>query len=111
MTTQTRKTEVFLAEEEYDALVKIAEREGQSVPDLIGEIVREEIPKRSLGMGLTGEEISERLAVLERIKEHREAILARRGGKPIEFDVVEEINKMREERDQDILRGIINDSD
>ena len=43
---------------------------------------------------------------LERIHEHREAILKERGGKPIDIDVVELINQMREERDAQILRAI-----
>ena len=43
---------------------------------------------------------------LERIQEHRNKILERRGGQPIDIEVVELINQMREDRDAQILRAI-----
>jgi hypothetical protein len=41
-----------------------------------------------------------RLAALERIREHREKILAEHGGEPLDFDVVEAIQEAREEQDE-----------
>jgi hypothetical protein len=42
---------------------------------------------------------------LGRIRRRREEMLAAHEDKPIEWDVVEDINRMREERDEDILHG------
>jgi hypothetical protein len=52
-----------------------------------------------------------RLEALERIREHREAILAERGGKPIDLDLVETIKQMREERDEHNLAIILHGRD
>ena len=52
----------------------------------------------------------ERLAALERIREHREQILAERGGEPLDFDVVEAIEQAREEQDAGIFARV-SDSD
>jgi hypothetical protein len=41
-----------------------------------------------------------RLAALDRIRKHREQILAERDGKPLDFDVVEAIEEAREEQDE-----------
>jgi hypothetical protein len=47
-----------------------------------------------------------RLAALENICNVREAILAKRGGKPFEINVVELIREMREERVEHILNTL-----
>jgi hypothetical protein len=49
-----------------------------------------------------------RLEALERIRRDREAVLNRRGGKPLEIDAVELINQIREEHDGE-LTGVIQD--
>jgi hypothetical protein len=41
-----------------------------------------------------------RLAALERIRQHREKILAERGGIPLDFDVVQAIQDARDEQDE-----------
>ncbi len=46
------------------------------------------------------------LEALERIEQHRKAILERRSGRPLELDPVELINQMRDERDAQIIGNI-----
>lgn len=48
-------------------------------------------------------DLEQYLAGLEEIFRHREEILARRGSQPIDIDVVELINRMREEGDAENL--------
>jgi hypothetical protein len=42
---------------------------------------------------------------LQEIGRHRQAILDRRAGKPLEIDLVELIEQMREERDGELITG------
>jgi predicted DNA-binding ribbon-helix-helix protein len=90
------RTQILLEPAQHQALGQIAQAERRSVSDLVREIIQRALQQREEERNAT---IARRLAALDRIREHREAILARRGGKPLEFDVVEEINQAREERD------------
>jgi len=63
-------------------------------------------PCLSRGLGTVNLEPKRRLELLERIRRRREAILARRGGKPIDGDAAELINQMRDERDEEIWRAV-----
>ncbi len=49
------------------------------------------------------QEREEKLRALETVQAHRRAILERREGKPIDMDIVELIQEMREERTRAIL--------
>jgi hypothetical protein len=55
--------------------------------------------------GATEEDRRRRLAALDRIEAHGNAILKRRGGQPLEADVAELIQAMREERDEESVRN------
>jgi hypothetical protein len=57
------------------------------------------------------ERSKKRLEDLATVRKHRDEILARRGGVPIEFDIVAEINRMREENDEENITGIAYDRD
>jgi predicted CopG family antitoxin len=98
------RTQILLEPNQHEELAEIAHREGRSVSDLVREIIREQLEQRRR---MRDAEVKRHLDALDRIREHREAILARRGGKPLEKDVVEVINQMREERDAEILGNTI----
>jgi predicted CopG family antitoxin len=111
MAERMNRTQIFLKPDQHRALEKIAQEEQRSISDVVREIVQQALEQREEQRNAT---IARRLAALERIREHREAILAERGGKPLEFDVVEEINQAREERDArnfEILYGGQNEPD
>ena len=94
------RTEILLAPAQHQALAEIARREGRSISDIAAEMIGEKLAERQPAPAPNGDQY---LAVLDRIRQHREAILAERSGKPLEFDAVEEINKMREERDAELV--------
>lgn len=96
MAERMHRTQILLEPGQHQALGQIARHEGRSISDLVREIIQQALDQREEERNAT---IARRLAALDRIREHREAILARRGGKPLDFDVVEEINQAREERD------------
>jgi len=101
-----QRTQILLEREQHEALVELAHKEGRSVSDVVREMLREQLGRREQQAKA---DLQRHLEVLERIREHREAILARRGGKPLDIDFVEEMNRMRQERSEQIL-GIQRDS-
>lgn len=105
MADRLYRTQILLAPEQHKALAEIAHKEGRSISD---------VARQTIGLGLKQLKQSEeadlqkKLDALERIRENKNKILKRRGGKPIDIDVVELINQMREERDAHILAVIAN---
>lgn len=99
--------QILLNTEQRQALEKIAAREGRSISDVASEMIMQELEQRQQ---VDAARLEQRLAVLERIRRHREEILAERGGEPYDFDVVEVINQMRTERDERNL-GLRSDCD
>lgn len=103
MTQRLHRTQILLEPEQHRALARIAGKEGRSISDVVREMLRQQLEQRKQAEDA---DLQKYLEGLERIREHREAILKERGGKPIDIDVVELINQMREERDAQILRAI-----
>ena len=104
MAKKLYRTQVLLEPEQHKALAAIAQRQGSSVSKVMREIVEQSLVEQDA-------ELEQQLAALDRIREHRDAILARRGGEPIDIDVVALINQMREERAQEIHDAIFGDRD
>lgn len=93
--------QILLEPEQHRQLAEIAKRENRSLSAVVREAVTEYVTAQ------TQENLRERrLRALETIREHRQAILRERGGKPIEIDAVELIHRMREERDSELLAAI-----
>jgi predicted CopG family antitoxin len=103
MTTRMHRTQILLEPEQHQALTEIARREQRSLSDVVREMLHDQLKQRR--QNATAER-KRRLEALERIKSHRQAILDRRGGNPLEIDVVELINQMRDERDAELTRFI-----
>jgi hypothetical protein len=102
------RAQILLEPEQHRALDEIARMEGRSVSELVREMIREQLAQRRQAEEAA---VERRLRALERIRQHRESILAERGGKPLEIDVVEMINQMRAERDERNLFGFTKDCD
>ncbi|MFZ5909693.1 MAG: ribbon-helix-helix protein, CopG family [Chloroflexota bacterium] len=95
------RAQILLEPEQHKQLAEIAKRENRSVSDVVREAVAEYVTAQ------TQDSVCERrLKALETIREHRQAILRERGGKPIEIDMVELIHQMREERDSELRAAI-----
>jgi hypothetical protein len=97
-TGQKYRAQILLEPEQHKKLAEIAASEGRSVSDVVREAVAEYVVTKS-----HEDQWDRRLKALERIKQHREEMLRKNGGKPFEIDVVELIHQMREERDNELL--------
>ena len=100
MAERLYRTQVLLEPEQHRVLAEMAHREGRSISDVVRTMIREQLAQREEAADAARER---QLAALERIREHRAAILAARDGRPLELDVVEMIHQMRAERDAEIL--------
>jgi hypothetical protein len=94
------RTQVLLEPAQHRALAAIARVEGRSLSDVLREMIREQLARRREAREA---ELRRDLAVLERIREHREEILREHGGRPLDVDPVELVNEGRDERDAAIL--------
>jgi predicted CopG family antitoxin len=90
------RTQILLEPEQHKELAQIARLEGRSVSDVIRELLRQQLEQRKLSREETK---SRRLAALERIRKHREEIIAENGGQYLDFDVIGAIEQAREEQD------------
>jgi predicted DNA-binding protein len=103
MNGQKYRAQILLEPEQHQKLTEIAVRSGRSISAVVREAVTEYMVARS------EENVRERrMKALQKIKQHREEMLAKRGGIPIEIDVVELISQMREERDNELLAAVGN---
>lgn len=95
------RAQILLEPEQHEKLAEIAVRHGKSISLVVREAVAQYVTQQE------NEDVwQRRRKALEKIKEHHEAILRERGGKPIDIDVVELIRQMREERDNELLGAI-----
>jgi len=94
------RAHLLLEPEQHRLLAQIAEREARSVSDLAREIVQEGIEQRQQ---LYNVEKKKGLQALERARQVRQAILAARGGEPINLDIPALIDELRNDRDDQVL--------
>jgi len=103
MAIRMHRTQILLEPEQHQALTEIARREKRSLSDVVREMLQVQLEQRRQDATAVKKR---RLEALEAIKSHRQAILDRWGGKPLEIDVVELISQMRDERDAELTRFI-----
>jgi metal-responsive CopG/Arc/MetJ family transcriptional regulator len=108
MAERLHRTQILLEPAQHRALTEIAQRQQRSVSEVVREIVQEKLAAEDWARE---KELQDYLVALERIRQHRETILAERGGQPIDFDVVAAIHQARREQDEKNTGIIINDSD
>jgi predicted DNA-binding protein len=102
MAEHLQQTSILLEPEQHEKLARIANREHRTVSELVQEILQAELERREEA----AEGREQRLEQLEQLKRHREEMLARRGGQPLNINVAELLNEMRDERDGEILANI-----
>jgi len=92
-----QRVNLLLERSQREALERLARKKGRSVSDLVRTYVT---------MGLNEENglQAERLQALENARALKQRILKRRGGKPV-TDSVEVLERVREERMNDLLGG------
>ena len=91
------RTQILLEPEQHRELSAIAKREGRSVSELIRGYVQNGLEQRKAEQSKA---IERKLQAFERILQHREQILAERGGEYIDFDFVQALHEAREEQDE-----------
>jgi hypothetical protein len=92
------RAQILLDPEQHDALAEIARRDGISISEIVRTAVETWLEEHR-------QEESERkqLEALNIIQAHRQALLARRDGQPFNFDPADLIERMREERSDELL--------
>jgi hypothetical protein len=94
------RTHILLEAEQIDQLKEIARREERSVSEVARQLIQEGVAQIQ---ETHNAEKQRRLLALENARRVRQAIRAERQGEPLDIDVVDLINQMREERDAEIL--------
>jgi hypothetical protein len=92
------RAQILLEPDQHKKLAEIARREGASISEIVRTAVKQWLAERS-----EDEVLRRRLEALGQVEQHRQAILARRNGKPLEIDLTAAIEQMREERDDELL--------
>jgi hypothetical protein len=83
-------------------LAEIAQHEGTSISEIVRRSVHCWLAERH------DEQVLRRqMDALQEIDRHRQAILDRRGDKPLEIDLVELIEQMRKERDGELITSTL----
>lgn len=101
MSARLHRTQILLEQEQYRALTALAQQEKRSLSDLVRAMVQAQLEQIEHDRT---ERQEHQLAVLERIRIHRQAIAA----KGISFpDPAATIHQVREERDADLVDRIL----
>lgn len=94
------RAQILLEPYQHRLLCDIASRQGRSISALVRELLHERLTE------LQEEQRSEAqryCAALDRIQEHKSALLKRRGGHPLKADINLIMDKSREDRDESII--------
>jgi DNA-binding MarR family transcriptional regulator len=94
---QLSRTQVLLEPEQHQALSEIARLEKVSVSQLIRDMIRAQLYERKRKQE---QQVRQHLSALEGIREHRQAILARRNQEPLAPDPNILLDEIREENDE-----------
>jgi len=100
--SKMHRVQIFLDHELFSALAKIARKEGTSISEIIRTAVKEWLTGRR-----EKDELNKRLGDLQVIQKHRQEILSRRGGKPLDIDAAEVMEQMRNERANEVLTNAL----
>jgi hypothetical protein len=92
------RAQILLEPDQHQKLAEIAQQEGTSISEIVRTAVQEWLDERK-----DDEILRQRLEDLELVDQHRQAILARRKGKPLEIDLSTNIEKVRGERDNELI--------
>jgi len=92
------RAQILLEPDQHQKLAEIAQQEGTSISEIVRTAVQEWLDERK-----DDEILRQCLEDLELVDQHRQAILARRKGKPLEIDLATTIEQVRGERDNELI--------
>ena len=96
MKERLHQTQLLLEPEQHRALAAIARDEGRSISDVVRDTIRQQLESR---IRQANADFERQLPALERIWNHRERILLRTDGRPLNVDVITMVDQLREEQD------------
>ena len=102
--SDTETINVRIDVEKRAALTRIAQQKGCPIDEVIESLLQEAIERNEEGKPRRNKQ--ECLKELARIRAFREAVLARRGNKPLMVDTVALLHQIREERDAQLMENI-----
>ncbi len=97
MAERMQRTQILLEPKQHQQLSQLAQSEKRSMSDVIRETLDAQLELRNRE---ASELLQRRVAALQRIAAHRQAILEKRNGEPLPIPVQQLIDQMREERDE-----------
>ncbi len=92
------RAQILLDPNQHKKLAEIAQQEGTSISEIVRTAVQEWLDERK-----DDEILRRRLEALEIVDQHRQAVLARRKGIPLEIDLEATIDQLRTERDDELI--------
>ena len=96
------RAQILLDPKQHRVLRDIARRQRRSISSVVRDLISNQL------MELKEEQdnqIRHHLAVIDRIEEHKRAVMARRGKRPLAADIAGIIESNRDERDGNILNA------
>jgi predicted DNA-binding protein len=96
-----QRTHILLEPEQQRRLAEIAHLEGRSRSDLARELIRQGLEQRQVEYT---QEQTRRLAALDNARQVRREIHQASGGASYQVDLVDLIQKMRQERDNELIQ-------
>ena len=97
MAERMQRTQILLEPKQHQQLSQLAQSEKRSMSDVIREMLDAQLELRNRE---ASELLQRRVAALQRIAAHHQAILEKRNGEPLSIPVQQLIDQMREERDE-----------
>ena len=97
MAERMQRTQILLEPKQHQQLSQLAQSEKRSMSDVIREMLDAQLELRNRE---ASELLQRRVAALQRIAAHPQAILEKRNGEPLPIPVQQLIDQMREERDE-----------
>lgn len=108
MSERLYRAQLLIEQRQHKTLAQIARQEGRSISDVARELIR-------LGLEARNETPEMRWRrrdrALERAAQLRAAMRERRGGQPIDLDPAAMLRAIREERVDNIIRGLTDNRD
>jgi hypothetical protein len=101
--SKMHRAQILLDPEQHNALAEIARQDGTSISEIVRMAVETWLEERQ-----QDESMRKQLESLDTIQAHRQALLDRRDGQPLNFDPADLIERMREEHGDELLSSVFN---
>ena len=102
MSNRMIRTQILLEPEQHQKLSELAKHEQRTLSDLVREMLQTQLERRQQNETA----LLRRLDALERIRQHRQQILRRRAGRPLELDPNNLVDQLRDERDDELFNHL-----